>query len=79
MAGMQGAIQGMLEGITVFNEGGKGRLFIPSVLGYGVQGSPPAIKPYENLIFEVEVTSVKDAPQQQGMPQMPMPQQAPNR
>ncbi len=79
MAGMQGAITGMLEGITVFNEGGKGRLFIPSVLGYGAQGSPPAIKPYENLIFEVEVTSVKDAPQQQGMPQMPMPQQAPNR
>lgn len=71
MAGMQGAIPGMLEGITVFNEGGKGRLFIPSVLGYGAQGSPPAIQPYENLIFEVEVTSVKDAPQQQPMPQMP--------
>jgi FKBP-type peptidyl-prolyl cis-trans isomerase len=79
MAGMQGAIQGMLEGITVFNEGGKGRLFIPSVLGYGAQGSPPAIKPYENLIFDIEVISVKDASQQQGMPQMPMPQQAPNR
>lgn len=79
MAGMQGAIPGMLEGITVFKEGGKGRLFIPSVLGYGAQGSPPVIKPYENLIFEVEVTSVKDAPQQQGMPQMPMPQPPQNR
>ena len=79
MAGMQGAIQGMLEGVTVFKEGGKGRLFIPSVLGYGAQGSPPVIKPYENLIFEIEVTSVKDAPQQQGMPQMPIPQQQPNR
>ena len=79
MAGMQGAIAGMLEGITVFNEGGKGRLFIPSVLGYGSQGSPPAIKPNENLIVEVEVKSVKDAPQQQGMPQMQVPQQAPNR
>lgn len=73
MAGSQGAIQGMLEGITFFKEGGKGRLFIPSVLGYGAQGSPPVIKPYENLIFEVEVTSVKDAPEQ-SMPQMPMPQ-----
>ena len=73
MAGTQGAIPGMLEGITVFKEGGKGRLFIPSVLGYGGQGSPPVIKPYENLIFEVEVTSVKDVPQQGG-PQI-LPQQ----
>ena len=64
----------MLEGVTVFKEGGKGRLFIPSVLGYGAQGSPPVIKPYENLIFEIEVKSVKEASQQQGMPQMPMPQ-----
>src|SRR3989337_248421 len=68
MAGTQGAITGMLEGVTVFKEGGKGRLFIPSVLGYGGQGSTPAIKPYSNLIFEIEVTSVKDAPPQQGMP-----------
>ncbi|MBC7827175.1 MAG: FKBP-type peptidyl-prolyl cis-trans isomerase [Chitinophagaceae bacterium] len=74
MAGVQGAIPGMLEGVTVFKEGGKGRIFIPSVLGYGGQGSPPVIKPYQNLFFEIEVTSVKDAPPQQGMPQMPMPQ-----
>jgi len=79
MAGVQGAIPGMLEGVTVFKEGGKGRLFIPSVLAYGAQGSPPVIKPYQNLIFEIEVTSVKDAPPQQGMPQMPMPQQPENR
>ena len=78
MAGVQGAIPGMLEGVTVFKEGGKGRIFIPSVLGYGAQGSPPVIKPYQNLVFEIEVTSVKDAPQQQGMPQMPMPQQPQN-
>lgn len=79
MAGVQGAIPGMLEGITAFKQGGKGRIFIPSILGYGAQGSPPVIKPYQNLIFEIEVTSVKDAPQQQAMPQMPMPQQPNNR
>ena len=78
MAGIQGAIPGMLEGVTVFKEGGKGRIFIPSVLGYGAQGSPPVIKPYQNLMFEIEVTSVKDAPQQQ-MPPMPMPQPQDNR
>ncbi|HKH62830.1 MAG TPA: FKBP-type peptidyl-prolyl cis-trans isomerase [Flavitalea sp.] len=80
MAGLQGAIPGMLEGVTVFKEGGKGRLFIPSVLGYGAQGSPPVIRPHENLIFEIEVTSVKDASQQQqGMPQIPAPQQPENK
>jgi FKBP-type peptidyl-prolyl cis-trans isomerase FkpA len=71
IAGQQGAIQGMLEGITAFNKGGKGRLFIPSSMGYGPQGSPPAIKPNENLIFEVEVVDVADAPQQAPPPPMP--------
>ncbi|HSF46328.1 MAG TPA: FKBP-type peptidyl-prolyl cis-trans isomerase [Chitinophagaceae bacterium] len=74
IAGQQGAIQGMLEGVTAFNKGGKGRLFIPSSMGYGVQGSPPAIKPNENLIFDIEVVDVQEAPQQPQMPQMPQPQ-----
>jgi FKBP-type peptidyl-prolyl cis-trans isomerase len=66
----EGAIAGMLEGITKFKKGSKGRMFIPSILGYGPQGNPPAIKPNQNLIFDVEVVEVKDlvrAP----MPQMP--------
>jgi FKBP-type peptidyl-prolyl cis-trans isomerase len=60
VAGVSGAISGMLEGITAFNQGGKGRIFIPSSMGYGPQGSPPVIKPNENLIFEIEVLEVKD-------------------
>jgi FKBP-type peptidyl-prolyl cis-trans isomerase len=66
----EGAINGMLEGITKFKKGSKGRMFIPSILAYGPQGNPPAIKPNQNLIFDVEVVEVKDmirAP----MPQMP--------
>jgi FKBP-type peptidyl-prolyl cis-trans isomerase FkpA len=66
----EGAIPGMLEGITKFKKGDKGRMFIPSILAYGPQGNPPAIKPNQNLIFDVEVVEVKDlvrAP----MPQMP--------
>lgn len=62
VAGQSGAIFGMLEGITAFNQGGKGRIFIPSHMGYGPQGSPPVIQPNENLIFEVEVVEVKDQP-----------------
>jgi FKBP-type peptidyl-prolyl cis-trans isomerase len=52
----------MLEGITAFRVGSKGRMFIPSSNGYGAQGSPPAIKPMENLIFDIEVLEVKDLP-----------------
>ena len=44
----QGAIQGILEGITQFKVGSKVKIFIPSLMGYGPQGSPPAIKPNEN-------------------------------
>lgn len=62
VAGVSGAIFGMLEGVTAFNKGGKGRIFIPSHMGYGPQGSPPVIKPNENLIFEIEVLDVKDQP-----------------
>ncbi len=66
----EGAIQGMLDAITAFKVGSKGTLYVPSSLAYGPQGSPPVIKPYENLIFEIEVVEVKEAPANQnpGMP-----------
>jgi FKBP-type peptidyl-prolyl cis-trans isomerase len=71
LAGQQGAIQGMLGGVLNFNKGGKGRLFIPSSMAYGPQGSPPVIQPNENLIFDIEIVDVKDAAPQPQMPQMP--------
>jgi FKBP-type peptidyl-prolyl cis-trans isomerase len=55
---MGGAIQGMSLGIDKFNKGSKGRMFIPSIFGYGPQGNPPNIKPNQNLIFDVEVVDV---------------------
>lgn len=78
VAKQEGAIVGMLEGITRFKQGGKGRIFIPSILGYGPQGNPPAIKPNENLIFDIEVVEVKDVPQQQNPYLQQMPQGNPN-
>jgi len=69
-------IRGFDEGIQLFKEGGKGVIYIPSMLGYGPQPPSPDIKPYEHLMFEVEVVKVSDkAPQS---PAMPMPQQNPN-
>jgi FKBP-type peptidyl-prolyl cis-trans isomerase len=69
----EGAIQGMLEGITLFKVGTKGKMFIPSLMAYGPQGMPPAIKPNENLIFDIEVIEVKDKPAAPQQPEMPQP------
>jgi FKBP-type peptidyl-prolyl cis-trans isomerase len=69
----EGAIQGMLEGITLFKVGSKGKIFIPSLMAYGPQGMPPAIKPNENLIFDIEVVEVKDKPATPQQPEMPQP------
>lgn len=60
--GQMGSIPGFEDGIKQISKGGKARIYIPSMLGYGMQGSQPAIKPYENLVFEVEVLDIKDAP-----------------
>ena len=72
--GQMGSIPGFEDGVKQFAKGGKGKVFIPSMLGYGIQGSPPAVKPYENLIFDIEILDITVAPKQQ-MP--PMPPQAP--
>lgn len=54
---LQQVIKGWTEGIPHFKEGGKGKLLIPSALGYGSQsiGSIPA---NSVLIFDVELIEV---------------------
>src|SRR6202040_2500997 len=69
-------IQGWDDGLRKFKKGGKGTLYIPAFLAYDQQAGP-GHKPYENLIFDVEVVDVTDAPKQEpkpGMPPMQMPQ-----
>lgn len=53
-----GGIKGWQEGIPLFNKGGKGKLLIPSALGYGDQttGKIPA---NSVLIFDIELLDVK--------------------
>ena len=60
--GAQGIIQGLGDGMKAFATGGKGRVFIPAMLAYGPQGNPPVIPAFSNLIFEVNVKSITDAP-----------------
>src|SRR4030095_11176831 len=48
-------IAGWDEGIKLFKVGGKGTLYIPGFLAYGANARPP-FRPFEALIFDVEVT-----------------------
>jgi FKBP-type peptidyl-prolyl cis-trans isomerase FkpA len=72
-------IQGWDDGLRKFRKGGKGTLYVPAFLAYD-QSPGPGHKPYENLIFDVEIADVTDAPKAgstPAMPQMPVnPQQA---
>lgn len=53
--GYDSVIQGWQEGLLGMKVGGKRRLVIPSDLGYGREGSYPAIPPDAVLVFDVEV------------------------
>ena len=69
--GAQGVIKGMDDALRLFGKGGKGRMFIPAMLGYGPYPNPP-IPAYTNLIFEVEVLDVATpAPQPAAAPGAP--------
>jgi phosphoglycolate phosphatase-like HAD superfamily hydrolase len=51
-------IPGWTEGMQLFGEGGKGKLFVPSNLGYGENGHG-AIEPNATLVFDIQLDSVK--------------------
>ena len=55
-------IAGWVIGLKYFGKGGKGKIFIPSLLAYGQQGSPPVIPAFSNLYFNIEVVDVTNAP-----------------
>lgn len=52
-------IAGMEEGIRLLKQGGKAKLIIPPNIGYGPQGSPPAIPPNSWLVFDVDIVKVE--------------------
>jgi FKBP-type peptidyl-prolyl cis-trans isomerase len=64
-------IRGWEEGLRLFHAGGKGTLYVPYQLAYNDQPGPGGI-PFQNLIFDVEIVGVNDAPPQPK--QMPLPE-----
>lgn len=79
-------IQGWEDGLKKFKKGGKGSLYVPAYLAYGQSNQGPSHKQFENLMFDIEVVDVTDAPKeapQPAFPQMPgqggQPNQQPHR
>jgi FKBP-type peptidyl-prolyl cis-trans isomerase FkpA len=68
--GTRGSIQGMSEGLPYFGKGGKGKILIPSMLAWGAQGGGPDIPAFANVVFDVEVLDVQEAPKRSMSPEM---------
>lgn len=67
--GMAQVVFGFMEAASLLSKGEKARVYIPSLLGYGPQGSPPKIQPNSILVFEMENLDITD--------KQPMPQPQP--
>lgn len=78
VAGAGQMIKGFDEAVLLLKKGAVAKVYVPSILGYGGntrQGS--VIKPYDMLIFDLEIVDVKDkAPAPTGPPAN-WPQQKP--
>jgi len=58
MSEYRGIIPGWIDGLKMMQKGTKGKILIPSYLGYGAAGRLPKIGPNENLIFDIKVVDV---------------------
>ncbi len=65
-------IKGFDEGVTMLRQGTHAKIYVPSELGYGGQNQGPDLPEYSNLIFDVTVEAVKNAPP--AKPDMQQPQ-----
>ena len=56
--GVGQVIRGWTEALQLMKPGDKWLIHIPYNLGYGMQGSPPKIPPFADLVFQVELLQV---------------------
>jgi peptidylprolyl isomerase len=54
-------IAGFRDGIAGMRVGGRREIVVPSEMGYGADGAPPAIRPHEDLVFVVDLLAVNEA------------------
>ena len=59
---LRGVVPGWQEALPLMKAGAKWRIYLPAELGYGEEGSPPAIEPNEVLIFDIELLRSEPAP-----------------
>jgi peptidylprolyl isomerase len=52
-------IQGWDQGVAGMKIGGRRRITIPPMLGYGKRGAPPVIGPDETLVFVVDLIGLR--------------------
>lgn len=71
IVGTGGVIPGWDEALKMLKKGSKATIFIPAMMGYGPQGSPPVIPPFANIGFDIEVLDIV-------VPQPQKPGAAPN-
>ena len=55
-------VPGFEEGLAMLGNKGKATFFLPYYLAYGPNGRPGGIPPYADLIFEIEVLELTEAP-----------------
>ncbi|MDQ3277174.1 MAG: FKBP-type peptidyl-prolyl cis-trans isomerase [Bacteroidota bacterium] len=68
--GAGGSIIGFEDALKNLSEGAKANVYVPSFIGYGAEGRPPVIMPNQNLIFNIEVVDIADAPPAPSAPVM---------
>lgn len=59
-AGAGRMIKGFDEAMMFMNKGAKIKVYIPSILAYAGNPGSPNLKPYENLIFDIELLDIQD-------------------
>jgi peptidylprolyl isomerase len=52
-------IPGFSSGVVGMKVGGKRRVLVPAAQGYGAAGRPPLIPPNSDLVFDIELVSIK--------------------
>ncbi|MBK7560546.1 MAG: FKBP-type peptidyl-prolyl cis-trans isomerase [Chitinophagaceae bacterium] len=66
-------IKGFDEALKFMRIGSTAKVYIPSILGYGANPGSPLIKPFDNLIFDLEIVNIQDKePTKKQMPITPV-------